>query len=438
MPDPKPEPNYFNDKNYNELKRMFGKYKNIKYDDDFTNDFITSRKQKNTNLPFPDITIRYLREHLLNGHVPFYYGIDDICKYINYWLNREIRQPNNFKYGTNFDLFKEFALELSQNKRGNENIACKNILNYMDSDIYEKLSTIYELYELYNKLKSKDLHVDKRCEAFGYIIANYNKAIEMYDNKDGEDSKLIEKLLVLKKLTVESDLPPDDKCPHRKRQFKEPNKYIKRLEEIETKKREELQKKKEQEELQRQKEQKAKEDLERQKVQKLLQEEKHGTNELLSNGDNVLSAAITQQNERGQSFGAEYPGVEGYLVRQGFSRPSFFSEQHEQIEERHPEFKDKNMDTSTTSGITGAIKDTFTTIVQNVDPAPVLGVSGGMGVLFVLFKYTPFGSFFGGRRGRFRQIPSSFRGFPPDFANLQEYGGGYVGYGPMYINPLAE
>ncbi|KMZ86068.1 hypothetical protein PVBG_05467 [Plasmodium vivax Brazil I] len=85
-----------------------------------------------------------------------------------------------------------------------------------------------------------------------------------------------------------------------------------------------------------------------------------------------------------------------------------------------------------------SLKGAFTDIVQNVDPAPVLGVSGGMGVLFILFKYTPFGSFFGGRRRRFRQISSSFGGFPPDFANFQEYDGGFIGYGPMNVNPLAE
>ncbi|VUZ99826.1 PIR protein, fragment [Plasmodium vivax] len=67
-----------------------------------------------------------------------------------------------------------------------------------------------------------------------------------------------------------------------------------------------------------------------------------------------------------------------------------------------------------------------------VDPIPVVGVSGGMGALFLLFRYTPVGSFFGGRRGRFRQIPRSFNGpFPGDFANFQEYDGGFIGYGPM-------
>ncbi|SCA60587.1 hypothetical protein PVC01_000086300 [Plasmodium vivax] len=85
------------------------------------------------------------------------------------------------------------------------------------------------------------------------------------------------------------------------------------------------------------------------------------------------------------------------------------------------------------------VQDTFLSFVKDVEPGPVLGVSGGMGALFLLFKYTPVGSFFGGRRGRIRQIPSSFRGFPPaDFANFQEYDGGFIGYGPTSISSLAE
>ncbi|CAI7721795.1 hypothetical protein PVPAM_110069500 [Plasmodium vivax] len=87
------------------------------------------------------------------------------------------------------------------------------------------------------------------------------------------------------------------------------------------------------------------------------------------------------------------------------------------------------------TGFPGYITDVF----RSVEPAPILGVSGGMGALFLLFKYTPVGSFFGGRRRRFRQIPSSFGGFTPgDFANFQEYGGGHVGYSPMDIPHLAE
>ncbi|KMZ82464.1 hypothetical protein PVIIG_06198 [Plasmodium vivax India VII] len=90
-------------------------------------------------------------------------------------------------------------------------------------------------------------------------------------------------------------------------------------------------------------------------------------------------------------------------------------------------------------GFLGKVQGAFSTMVEGVDPGPVLGVSGGMGALFLLFKYTPVGSFFGGRKGRFRQIPRSFNGpFQGEFPNFQDYDGGYIGYGPTSISSLAE
>ncbi|CAG9485272.1 unnamed protein product, partial [Plasmodium vivax] len=100
-----------------------------------------------------------------------------------------------------------------------------------------------------------------------------------------------------------------------------------------------------------------------------------------------------------------------------------------------PNLEGQNQD----DGFISNVKNTLSGIVQNVEPAPILGVSGGMGALFLLFKYTPVGTFFGGRRGRFHQIPSSFRGFPPgEFPNFHEYEGGNIGYGAMNIPHLAE
>ncbi|VUZ99650.1 PIR protein [Plasmodium vivax] len=100
---------------------------------------------------------------------------------------------------------------------------------------------------------------------------------------------------------------------------------------------------------------------------------------------------------------------------------------------------DPKINTATKDGFLGKVQGAFSSFAEHVEPGPVLGVSGGMGVLFLLFKYTPVGSFFGGRRGRFRQIPRSFGGFAPgELPNFQDYEGGYIGYGPTSISSLAE
>ncbi|KMZ94040.1 hypothetical protein PVMG_02266 [Plasmodium vivax Mauritania I] len=85
-----------------------------------------------------------------------------------------------------------------------------------------------------------------------------------------------------------------------------------------------------------------------------------------------------------------------------------------------------------------SMKNAISGFMNEVEPAPILGVSGGMGALFLLFRYTPVGAFFRGGRGRVRRIPSGFHGQFPGFPDYHEYDGGYIGYGPMNINPLAE
>ncbi|EDL42798.1 variable surface protein Vir6-like [Plasmodium vivax] len=382
---------------------------------------------------------KYLSNHAVFAAAGTYNG-DATCNYINYLLYDGIRNEN---YGycdeQTFNNFRDFVYDYNTSTRSH---ICINKLKHLDEHEFKKMNALYQLYEWYNKLTSTYLDKNGRCDAFGNIIAIYNKALENYDSEDGKDDKLIEKLLDLKKLTVESNLPHYSICKYRKYEFKEPKKYLKRQEEIEAKRRhaeEEIKRQiqkqqQEQEQLQRQKE---KEELEK---QNLPQRGKLDTNELLSNRENVLSAALTHEIETEQSFGTESPRGEGYRVMQEYARPSSFyserlrtqKEQLEQTKRGYGGFKDETMDTSTTSGITATITDTISGFIKEVDPAPVLGVSGGMGVLFILFKYTPFGSFFGGRRGRFRQIPRTFGGFPPgDFGHFQEYGGGYVGYSQM-------
>ncbi|KMZ88726.1 hypothetical protein PVBG_05672 [Plasmodium vivax Brazil I] len=147
-----------------------------------------------------------------------------------------------------------------------------------------------------------------------------------------------------------------------------------------------------------------------------------------------------QQQEQGFHYGAipkrEFP-IDSSTVYPTRNRPlessetSPYSEQYPHL----PVLPSPNEVGDTSS----SVMSTITSALRDVEPGPVLGVSGGMGVLFLLFKYTPVGSFFGGRRGRFRQIPRSFGGFPPgEFPNFQDYEGGYIGYGPTSISSLAE
>ncbi|VVA00140.1 PIR protein [Plasmodium vivax] len=132
-----------------------------------------------------------------------------------------------------------------------------------------------------------------------------------------------------------------------------------------------------------------------------------------------------------------YP-EQGYYKERGHSYDSQLENKLGSAEERNLISGDPLSSASEERGFIHNVKDTLSGIIGDVDPIPVVGVSGGMGALFLLFRYTPVGTFFRGR-GRVRRIPSGFSGpFPGDFANIQEYDGGFIGYSPMNMNPLAE
>ncbi|VVA00098.1 PIR protein [Plasmodium vivax] len=81
--------------------------------------------------------------------------------------------------------------------------------------------------------------------------------------------------------------------------------------------------------------------------------------------------------------------------------------------------------TFNTETIMGTIKDAVSNVLEAVEPIPVLGVSGGMGALYLLFKYTPIGSLF--RRNRKNNL------YIPNFFDPR-YGEQFSGYYPQYYN----
>ncbi|CAI7717820.1 VIR protein [Plasmodium vivax] len=420
---------------YNEIKYQYvGKRLNIS---SRMKDFIQQHSH-DIEQKFNGLSDLYneFKKYLSNDHVftSGEFNGQGTCKYISYLLCDQIskNQKGECDKGK-FSIFNEFLEKY--NKKTGSNI-CNGILKHLDQQEFLKVKGLFQLYELYDKLRLPNLYVDNPCQIFGEILANYNNALKTYDNEEGNYYNLIKKLLDYKDLTLKLTLPPENECPYKKRLFEEPNKYLTRLRDIETKKREA------EEELLRKKQQE-KQELERQKSQ---ENEKHDTDESLRNGQDLSLEPLAQQNETEPSLGVVSLRGAEYIVEKPVSRPlSFIPErlrsqtELEQTEGRYPELKDKSMDTSTTSGIKGSITDTISRFIKEVEPGPVLGVSGGMGALFLLFKYTPVGSSFGGRRRRIHQIPSSFRGFPPGvFPIFQENDVGYIGYGAMNTSPFAE
>ncbi|KMZ83465.1 hypothetical protein PVBG_05582 [Plasmodium vivax Brazil I] len=178
------------------------------------------------------------------------------------------------------------------------------------------------------------------------------------------------------------------------------------------------------------------------KPERLEENNNHGGNE-----DNAMHYHRSQDNtmhyHRSQDNAKHYHRRENNAITE--IPPRFqphhvvFDSLRTQSQPQHQEYIESQESLNEPARDSSTIIGSITNVLKEVDPVPVVGVSGGMGALFLLLRYTPVGAFFRGGRGRVRRIPSGFHGpFPGEFPNFQDYEGGYIGYGPMSMNPLAE
>ncbi|EDL42774.1 variable surface protein Vir6, putative [Plasmodium vivax] len=398
----------------------------------------------------------------LNGNHAFIeYTRVPSCIYINYWLNKNIQEEHNSLYNEkSFDIFKEFTHTYSKIKYNNENNSCREYIKLLNPIEYHRMGILNTLYNLYDLLGSSVYHnyPHPPCTFVSLLAREYRDIFSSPETyKD-----LFNQLKSLKDLIVKRELHLKLECPTKFSQITLPKEdthnSVGHNVEKDTKVSLSVPSETDSTGLQ------GKNSDSRTITEvtlplstnlgqtELNQPEKPATGVTIENQHLVTAqepahylGRTPEEEVHGETQHAQYRRLpEASFTEQRVDDPyntlNVFSYQrpHHVDIHTHPEKSMSPTSQSEDVGVMTNIQNAFSSIVQNVDPAPVLGVSGGMGVLFVLFKYTPFGSFFGGRRGRFRQIPSSFRGFQPDFANFQEYEGGHIGYGPININPLAE
>ncbi|KMZ96062.1 hypothetical protein PVNG_06592 [Plasmodium vivax North Korean] len=319
-------------------------------------------------------------------------------------------------------------------------------------DVYIGMNFLYEFYDFFEKLSSPNDWVYKpACEKLSDKTFTYNQAIQYYYDKYPD---LYENISHVKGL-IEKLLEKKDSNCNKTVNFREPQQVLEEEKRIKQQK-EEAERQRtlaEEAETKRQQEQEA----ERRRLEEIQQELEaqkrnpqihtdHGAQQeifhqgtpLLSpeqanSGETVYLGTQERSNVLPDRRGLHYSGRLDDLKAPGLGL-------HEDQSETRV-LKPENEETSTDGSYIGSLglPSAIIEVFRSVEPAPILGVSGGMGALFLLFKYTPVGSFFGGRRGRFRQIPRSFNGpFPGEFPNFQDYDGGFIGYSPMGVSHLAE
>ncbi|CAG9480917.1 unnamed protein product [Plasmodium vivax] len=322
------------------------------------------------------------------------------CSYINYILNKKLREKDMDSLNTNYEILKDFVMEYHKS-RGSGRYAhkCTSEIKSLEYEEYHKMTFLYQLYNDYITIvKNNKPNDDNKCNILSTIILNYNNAIDSYQKTD---DKLINKLIDLKQLIARKILPNNQGCQKKityfnlsKKEIEEQQRLAEKQKQIEQEKRlaEEARLEKEKllaEEARLEKEKLLAEQLEREKrLAEQLEREKRLAEAVPLDSEGQQRHLQTrpvrlESNVQGQRYQVQYVQPPSLLhIQEGGIEESYKSSQSFG-ESEHSEIK---MEQSQDQGVLGQMQNAFSSIVQNVDPAPVLGVSGGMGVLFILFK----------------------------------------------------
>ncbi|SCA59986.1 VIR protein [Plasmodium vivax] len=450
MPDSKSNIDFFNYGNYNRVKSYFESNYELKYDKNILSKIIESiNTHPDTKKKLNKIFVE-LKQYAARGHAFYYCGNEiECCKYINHWLNIKLMENRNI--GLSETIFKIFDDFMNNYRKNKADAKCVNKLHYIEPEKVINMRILYNLYDKYTDLKEKKDTKNNplACTAYDSLIKDYNIFILNYRNKKidyldkllNEFKTIIEDFERINKNNCKKNvelLPPVE--PPTLPPETESDKHVVDLSQQEGTTISEGQASHGQEShvLQSQ--------LELNSVQSgheiatgSLREEGLGK----TRSDQILTDTTRETGHSRileNSFGTELRSISVYPLGSNHSNQLM-----EQLGTNNPsglpEFPSRDLSANQRDkeGYFSTMADTISGFIKDVDPGPVLSVSGGMGALFLLFKYTPVGSFFGGRRGRIRQIPRSFGGFAPgEFPNFQEYGVGHVRYSPMDIPHLAE
>ncbi|GAB70076.1 hypothetical protein PCYB_008250, partial [Plasmodium cynomolgi strain B] len=141
-----------------------------------------------------------LAARLGNDGVFFHTSTNIACNYINYKLNESLRKHHSYKYKRDYSIFKEFSREFSYQIYNNYHAdsSCENYIEYLDNDIYNRISILYQIYYFYNELKSQNEYINTNskgmlCDNINLLVRLSNDAIN--ENKINNESISVIKIL---------------------------------------------------------------------------------------------------------------------------------------------------------------------------------------------------------------------------------------------------
>ncbi|KMZ92845.1 hypothetical protein PVMG_01431 [Plasmodium vivax Mauritania I] len=378
------DPRYVAYSNYVDAKTQYNRYTGLYDEKKDLDEILKNINDKRNKLQLPDSFFNKLHK-LLRNSTPFYWGNGpNYCRYVNYRLNKEVRDTYHRVNESNFDILHTFVVNFNKKKHNNEKSTCYGHIEYLNDIVYNRMKILYDFYTLYDDLRSStNLMSDEQCKSLLFNTYMYNEVINDYYN-DYPD--LYKKISDVKDLIEEKLKKLDKKCEETKA-FRKPQKLV----EEERKKEqdriaEEERKKEEQDRLDRLREQ-----TEAQARMKQITDDMQLQHETLQQ--------VSQFREEPEivrySEDTKAPGYSPLLKSRGTLDPSVrftnleaaipqpYRDQLEGLDDR----QEVNARTEPKNFLGSlGLPDSITGVLGQVDPIPVVGVSGGMGALFLLFR----------------------------------------------------
>ncbi|CAI7719052.1 hypothetical protein, conserved [Plasmodium vivax] len=402
-----------------------------------------------------------LKKYLSNGHVftsGKYNGLGT-CNYISYLLCNQIRENI---YGEcdkdTFNLLKDFVDRYNKSPQSS---MCKNMLKPLNNDDFKRVKDLYQLYDKFIDLSPYYEYVPEHyCQNMLDLFRLHNTFL--HENKSS--SLEFNNILTQFKVLIDPITKTGKKhCTNELYSIGTPHLYEPHVEEIQpttiTSLRPES-KLSNGGKLYNEVRPKPPELISSSMTSVGEEQRIYTENSQRSEKSDPLEAAATsvpqKHVERGQSHeDPEHLEQHAYFGRQqsyvspGTYGPGSNYEQvgHIETNEIFPPRGDSFVVTEPlvygpgkeNTGFMTNVQSAISGFMKDVDPVPVVGVSGGMGALFLLFRYTPVGAFFRGGRRMNNRIPSRFSGqILGGFPGYEEFYDGGFANGPINISYRPE
>ncbi|CAG9472710.1 unnamed protein product [Plasmodium vivax] len=433
-PSTEQDPGYLFYRKYTDLKNEFKKKVKPNDTPSYWDDCLKHVNTiSNEKLPYEQKIFKHLINHFSQFTIFYSHQASDCCKYINFWLNNEIRTSYGEVPSSKFSIFKDFAYKYSDVKYSNQIQSCEPYLNYLDDEKYKKITLLYDLYHKYDEIISPPTNPrSTACITLNLIIKHYNAVIEDYFK---HDRALFDKLNNFKGLITKLNLDSISKCKWNLSLFEAPDEDKKRQDEQLKMEAKMLAERRSSPELRVEALDTTQTQLQQELTKSPQVQEETISVETHTEYDNHRESTNhhARYNHRTEmdSINEISPPHEAPHVGLFPKRPQLQLKGQEYVQP--PEFSnDVAKDSST-------ILSSITGFINEVEPAPILGVSGGMGALFLLFKYTPVGTFFRGGRRINNRIPRTFYGqIAGGLAGYDDFYEGGFGPGPINISYRPE